>query len=134
MARPREFDEATVLRRARAAFRDKGYNGTSMQDLVEATGLGKGSLYAAFGDKRGLYQRVLDDYSAGSIEGIRDALEGPEPARQALRAYLLGVARASATGPSCLLASSTAEMANVDAAVGAAVKQTFGTLQERMVA
>ncbi|MET8466379.1 TetR/AcrR family transcriptional regulator [Micromonospora zamorensis] len=43
-------------------FRTKGYEGTSMRDLAEATGLGSGSIYAAFGSKDGLYLAVLDLY------------------------------------------------------------------------
>lgn len=62
MARPREFDESEVLDRALQTFWSKGYEGTSIQDLVDATGLGRASLYGAFGDKEQLYRRVLDRY------------------------------------------------------------------------
>ncbi|MCW2986695.1 MAG: TetR/AcrR family transcriptional regulator [Conexibacter sp.] len=129
MARPREFDETAVLRAARGAFRAKGYAGTSLQDLLDVTGLGKGSLYAAFGDKRGLYLRVLGDYSGQSIADVRAALEGPGPGFPALRAYLLAMAHGSVGGPSCLLASSTAELAGSDRDVGACVSETFTALQ-----
>lgn len=63
MARPREFDESEVLDRALQTFWSKGYEGTSIQDLVHATGLGRASLYGAFGDKELLYRRVLDRYT-----------------------------------------------------------------------
>jgi AcrR family transcriptional regulator len=134
MARPREFDEATVLRGARDAFRSKGYAGTSLQDLMDATGLGKGSLYAAFGDKRGLYLRVLDRYATDAVSGVRTALEGEGPGLAALRACLLGQAHSSSSGPSCLLASSTAELAGTDADVGARVGQAFDALEASFVA
>jgi TetR/AcrR family transcriptional regulator, transcriptional repressor for nem operon len=134
MARPRQFDEAAVLRAARAAFRAKGYAGTSLQDLMDATGLGKGSLYAAFGDKRGLYLRVLGQYAGQSVTAVHAALEGPEPALAALRAYLLAMARGSVGGPSCLLASSTAELAAADADVGTCVGKTFRALDASFVA
>nr|MEA2798834.1 TetR/AcrR family transcriptional regulator, transcriptional repressor for nem operon [Phenylobacterium sp.] len=134
MGRPREFEEAAVLNGARKAFRAKGYAGTSLQDLMDATGLGKGSLYAAFGDKRGLYLRVLDRYAEESVTGVRVALEGAEPGLVALRAYLLDMAHGSTTGPSCLLASSTAELAGTDADVSARVCQTFGGLEASFVA
>jgi TetR/AcrR family transcriptional repressor of nem operon len=134
MARPREFDEAAVLRAARAAFRARGYAGTSLQDLMDATGLGKGSLYAAFGDKRGLYLRVLAEYAGQGVTDVDAALHRPEPALAALRAYLLDMARGSASGPSCLLASSTAELAATDADVKACVGQTFRALQASLVA
>jgi AcrR family transcriptional regulator len=128
MARPREFDEATVLRAARGAFRAKGYAGTSLQDLMDATGLGKGSLYAAFGDKRGLYLAVLADYSGQSVADVHAALEGSGPGLAALRAYLLAMAHGSAGGPSCLLASSTAELAVSDGDVSTCVGATFAAL------
>lgn len=67
MARPREFDETEVLDRALNAFWSKGYDGTSMEDLVQETGLGRASLYGAFGDKEHLFRRVLDHY----IEKVR---------------------------------------------------------------
>ncbi len=54
MARPREFNVDTVLESAMQVFWAKGYESTSLDDLCEATGLGRSSLYAAFGDKRAL--------------------------------------------------------------------------------
>ncbi|MFM1779653.1 MAG: hypothetical protein RIS51_798 [Actinomycetota bacterium] len=59
MARPRAFDEAVVLSRARELFASQGYNGTSIDDLVKATGLLRGSLYKAFGSKRNLFEVLL---------------------------------------------------------------------------
>jgi AcrR family transcriptional regulator len=128
MARPRAFDEDAVLGAAEQAFRVHGYAGTSLQELTGATGLGKGSLYGAFGDKRGLYLRVLDDYARRRIDDVGRALDGPR-ALEALRAHLLAIARSSTDGPSCLLASSTAELAGVDADVGRRVEETFRVLE-----
>jgi TetR/AcrR family transcriptional regulator, transcriptional repressor for nem operon len=64
MARPREFDEVTVLRAALGCFWAKGYEATSVEDLVQATGLSRASLYGAFGDKERLFARVVDFYLA----------------------------------------------------------------------
>jgi len=130
MARPREFDEHAVLRAAQRAFRTHGYAGTSLRQLTSATGLGKGSLYAAFGDKRGLYLRVLDDYARRGVDDLGDALDRPR-ALAALRDHLLAIARSSTAGPSCLLASSTAELAGVDEDVGQRVEETFRALERR---
>jgi AcrR family transcriptional regulator len=65
-----------------------------------ATGLGKGSLYGAFGDKHQLFLRVFDDYCAGVTEAVRRALAGPnDEAYERLRAHVLAVADAPhATG------------------------------------
>ena len=68
MARPREFDEAKVLASARQLFASNGYHGTSIDDLLQATGLLRGSLYKAFGSKRNLFEKILaeiaDDFKA----------------------------------------------------------------------
>jgi TetR/AcrR family transcriptional repressor of nem operon len=62
MARPREFDEQTVLAAASDIFWTKGYEATSTRDLTARTGLTPSSMYAAFGDKRRLFRRALDHY------------------------------------------------------------------------
>jgi len=62
VARPRSFDEAVAVRAAAAVFAARGYEGTSVDDLVTALGIQRGSLYAAFGSKRALYLRVLGDH------------------------------------------------------------------------
>lgn len=59
MARPRGFDEDVVIAQAAEVFGRLGYNATSVDDLVAATGLQRGSLYKAFGSKRNLFERVL---------------------------------------------------------------------------
>jgi TetR/AcrR family transcriptional repressor of nem operon len=61
MGRHRTFEEATVVRHAAAAFLVSGYEGTSVEDLVSATGLNRGSLYQTFGSKRGLLVACLRD-------------------------------------------------------------------------
>ncbi|MBM7460581.1 TetR/AcrR family transcriptional regulator [Rhodococcus coprophilus] len=74
MARPRKFDEQDVLTAARDAFWRGGYTATSVQDLAEATGLGAQSIYGAFGSKRDLFLRILDDYCATQKEGLESAV------------------------------------------------------------
>src|SRR3712207_567851 len=59
MARPRNFAEETVLAQAAQLFARMGYNGASIDDLLIATGLQRGSLYKAFGSKRNLFEKVL---------------------------------------------------------------------------
>ena len=62
MARPKEFDAEKVLATAADVFWRRGYEVVSIQDLEAATGLGRGSLYNAFGDKEGLFIAALDRY------------------------------------------------------------------------
>ncbi len=62
MARPRSFDEEVAAQAAAGLFAARGYEGTSVDDLVRALGIGRGSLYATFGSKRALYLRVLAEH------------------------------------------------------------------------
>src|ERR1700751_5159134 len=62
MAGVKQFDRNEVLDRATAAFWSRGYEATSIDELVEATGIGRGSLYGTFGDKRQLFLAALDRY------------------------------------------------------------------------
>ena len=82
MARPREFDEIDVIENLMNVFWDKGYEAASMQDLVAATGLLKGSLYGAFGDKQSLYLTALKQYDRTRIQAGIDMLNGEGSARQ----------------------------------------------------
>src|ERR1700751_334744 len=77
MARPRTFDEADVVAAARDEFWARGYAATSVDDLAAVTGLGKGSLYGAFGDKHGLFLRALDDYIDTALDDGRAHLGDP---------------------------------------------------------
>ncbi|SFB61808.1 transcriptional regulator, TetR family [Rhizobium sp. NFR07] len=92
MARPREFDRDAALERAMQVFWAKGFASTSTDDLREAMGIGRQSLYGAFGDKRTLYLEAFDAYlrrigsahlsrlSYGSpVEGIENLLAGLAP-------------------------------------------------------
>jgi TetR/AcrR family transcriptional regulator, transcriptional repressor for nem operon len=137
MARPRGFDETTVLRRARDRFWPTGFAGTSIDDVAAATGLGKGSLYGAFGDKRQLYLRVFDGYCAEVTEATVRSLTGPDEGAYArLRAHVLAVARATARDAGhlgCLLANGTAELAGQDPAVALRARRTFEALEDALV-
>ena len=62
MARPRSFDETTVLDAALGGFWGRGYEATSIRDLTAAMGISGPSLYNAFGDKRALFAEALDHY------------------------------------------------------------------------
>src|ERR1700693_4106541 len=137
MARPRGFDETTVLERARDRFWPRGFAGTSIDEVAAATGLGKGSLYGAFGDKRQLYLRVFDRYCTEVTEATGRSLTGPDNGAYArLRAHILAVADATArdTGHlGCLLANGTAELAGRDPAVADRARRTFEALEMALI-
>ncbi|MGH1556548.1 TetR/AcrR family transcriptional regulator [Streptomyces sp. L7] len=114
MARPREFDTEAAVEAAMVAFRRRGFAGTSVQDLVDATGVGRGSLYAAFGSKEGLYRAALDRYSQMYASPLVDALRSGAPARALLRAVMLDVVDTivgDGTEQACLIVSAATERA-----------------------
>lgn len=84
MGRPRAFSESDVVASASAVFARRGFAATSVDDLVRATGVGRASLYGAFGSKDGLFQRCLSGALAalgpGSAPGPTSAPDGADPA------------------------------------------------------
>ncbi|WP_410810884.1 TetR/AcrR family transcriptional regulator [Micromonospora sp. 067-2] len=78
MARPRSFDEQTVLDAAVRVFRASGYTGASLDDISAATGLGRGSLYASFGDKHAVFMKALREYVRQALIQTQGELDGPD--------------------------------------------------------
>ena len=132
MARPREFDEARVKEALMRVFWEKGYEATSMQDLVDATGLLKGSLYGAFGDKQALYMIALMHYDQTRIQAGINMLIAEGSGREKVTQLFDSVIESASTGVfagGCLLCNASVEMAPVDTAVENSVKATIRRLQ-----
>ena len=70
MARTKDFDEDEVLDKAMYLFWNQGYNGTSMQDLVDGLGISRSSLYDTFGDKHSLFIKTLENYKKNASSVI----------------------------------------------------------------
>ncbi|MCU1576813.1 MAG: transcriptional regulator [Leifsonia sp.] len=149
MSRPRKFNEDDVLSSATGAFCASGYAGTTVEDLMAATGLGKQSLYNAFGGKHELFMRVFDSDAQDAVAAVDQALAESEGTPvERLRAHLLKLAIAVGSGsgdgsgsgsgsgsgdtarPS-LLAKATAELSRSDSAVTEGALKAFGELEER---
>lgn len=77
MARPKGFDHDDVVRRASELFRQRGYEATSMRDLLAHLELSSSSFYAAFGSKEALLKAALEAHAQGERELLREALTGP---------------------------------------------------------
>ena len=92
MAGVKQFDRNEVLGRAMTVFWRNGYQATSIQDLVEATGVNRGSLYTTFSDKRGLFLAVLDHYSERIARPTMAELNDPDP-RRAIEAMFESIIR-----------------------------------------
>ena len=86
--RPREFDQEKALAKARDAFWARGYEGTSMADLVSALGLASARIYAAFGSKEELFRKAVEHYEANEGSFPMRALAEEPTARQAIERML----------------------------------------------
>ncbi len=114
MARPKAFDVDQALGRAMELFWLKGYQATSLPDLVEHMGIGRQSLYDTFGGKRQLFLQALDRYATVMIGGALGRLEQSGASLDDLTAFLEAVV-AYQTGKqvrtACLMINSAMELA-----------------------
>ncbi|MHA1537772.1 MAG: TetR/AcrR family transcriptional regulator [Alphaproteobacteria bacterium] len=90
MARPKEFDRNEVLEKAMNVFWTKGYERTSVRDLVAAMAINRGSLYDTFGDKEALYLSALERYCSDNARPLPAGARG-EPALGAIRRYFQSI-------------------------------------------
>ena len=121
VGRPREFDEEQVLDAAMKAFWANGYESTSLADLVSVTGLHKGSLYQAFGDKHSLFIQTLNRYLLNVRHHKNQILEQAEALLGGIRAVLHGFIDMSKNDTDCpqgcMAVKSLVEMAPHDSEV-----------------
>lgn len=78
MARPRAFNPDQALEKVRDLFWQNGYEGTSMADLLEATGLSRSSIYETFGDKETLFVKTLQGYREAAISALTAFVENAQ--------------------------------------------------------
>lgn len=131
MARPREFDADDALERATRLFWTKGFEQTSLDELCAATGLGRSSLYAAFGDKRSLYLQALSRYEERSVARIAKAFEG-RTLRQGFQAFLAALIDDIVAGPGrsgCFIGNCAAELARLDRTAAARVRASLERIE-----
>jgi len=105
--RPRQFEEKEALARATLVFWEKGYRGTSLDDLTEAMQINRPSLYASFGDKEQLFLSVIDHYRQAYIRPIALELLRAADLRTGLLVFFKGAGRIICGGvnpPGCLIA------------------------------
>lgn len=113
MARPRAFDEATVVDQAKQVFWDQGYEATAVDDLERATQLSRSSLYATFGSKQALFGRALDAYLASFVDELVRPMEAPDADAETVAAFftrLAAYSRGDAASSGCLMVNSIAEL------------------------
>lgn len=132
MARPREFEREEVVKKALALFWRQGYQATSVQDLVAATGLNRGSLYDTFGDKHGLFLEAVEHYRATVSAQRLAKLEEPGPLRDRVAAFYQGIvdfAQGEGRLLGCLMTNSTVELAPHDRDTRVAVAANLGAME-----
>ncbi|MDG4863878.1 TetR family transcriptional regulator [Streptomyces sp. T-3] len=133
MARTKEFDPDAALQAALELFWQRGYEATSMADLVEHLGIGRASLYATFGNKHELYLKAMDRYAQTRDPVLLTELSQPGPVLPAVRALVLRFA-AEASDDSvrlrgCLVTNTAAELGPHDAAAVRRVEASWAHLE-----
>ncbi|MCP2334892.1 TetR/AcrR family transcriptional regulator [Actinomadura rupiterrae] len=130
MGRPKKFDPDVAVGQAMDVFWSKGYGATTPNDLVVALGIGKGSLYHAFGSKHALFEKALERYRDDQAAGLIDLLDRPGAVKERLRTALEFIVAANVADPrGCMVVNTATELGNEDPALGEQVRRQFGRTQ-----
>ena len=126
MGRPKEFDPDIAVDQAMEVFWRKGFASTTPQDLVDELGIGKGSLYNAFGSKQALFERALRRYRDVQVAALTEVLEQPgRPVKERIRTALEALVEADLADPGrrgCMAVNSAIEFGGVDKDVAEVVR------------
>lgn len=128
MARPREFDADEALDRTMRLFWARGYQATSVQDLMKAAGVRKQSLYGAFGNKRSLFLKCLDVYSQQTLSEIQRMLTETDSAFEGIERVMRFVTQSPESKkcpPGCLMANTALEVGLKDPDIATEVRRMF---------
>ena len=131
MAGVKQFEPTEVLDKAMLVFWERGYEATSIRDLTEATGLGRGSLYGAFGDKEELFLAVLDRYAERVQTQLMESLQQADP-QQAIAHLLAQIARLMSEGDrptGCLNTNTALDFPIASARIQRKVAERLGSLE-----
>jgi len=135
MARPREFDREEALKAAVETFWTQGFEGAGMEGLTAAMGIGRQSIYGAFGSKKALYLEALQAYSAGNVAALVSVLRKARSPLQGLKIVLLTPIELS--GPErakgCFGINALCEFGQSDAEVTAALSVSGRVLQAALL-
>ncbi|ANJ07395.1 TetR/AcrR family transcriptional regulator [Streptomyces parvulus] len=133
MARTKEFDPDAALWAALELFWERGYEGTSMSDLVERLGVGRASIYATFGNKRELYLKALARYEEGLLPDLLADLSAPGAALPGVRALVRRYAAETTAGElrlrGCFVTNTAAELAPHDPVAARRVERNWDQLE-----
>ncbi|MEU7638625.1 TetR/AcrR family transcriptional regulator [Streptomyces sp. NPDC059101] len=133
MGRPKQFDPDAAVEQAMQVFWRKGYAATTPQDLVDALGIGKGSLYNTFGSKHGLFERALVRYRDSQAQALVEMVEGTGPVKDRLRDVLRLLVEMDLADPDrrgCLAVNAAAELAGADETATELVRRMFDRTEQ----
>lgn len=137
MARQKEFDRQLVLEKAMETFWQQGYEGTSVQDLLRAMGLNRGSLYDTFGDKRSLFLEAIAHYEAKVVQKAIAKLEAPNAGKAAIEAHFRGLLdRLEGSDRAqwgCLMTNVAVELCNQDAEAAQRIRESLQRFEQAFV-
>ena len=136
MARIKTFDPTSAIDRAMRLFWRQGYEATSIQELVDALGIGRGSLYDTFGDKHSLFLASLDRYSDMAFAMLMPPLKSEGPVRDALHEVferVLNLATAPSHPPGCLMTNTLVELGLRDADVAQRILVNYQQLESALI-
>lgn len=133
MARHKEFERDEALQKAMEVFWARGYEATSMQNLVEHMGINRQSLYDTFGDKHSLYLEALDRYQEVESRRIFELLEKPGSVKKALKKLFTGVIEGSlceGQRRGCLMNNAMSELAGRCKATAEKTRHNMAAVEE----
>ncbi|MFN3202352.1 MAG: TetR/AcrR family transcriptional regulator [Bradymonadia bacterium] len=131
MGRPKQYDREDLLKRAVGVFHRKGYDAAKTEELVEALGVNRKSMYAEFGSKQALYEAALEYYDRNQLSRVLSGLEAPDGGAEAIHNAFEGYGRASEgpmSGLGCLLCNAAVERGPLDEGVKRHVNAYFERL------
>ena len=133
MARKKEFDETEVLDRALDLFWEKGYNATSIQDLVDTMKINRASIYDTWGDKHNLYLAALKRYRQKSSSWFLTQLRTEQSALDIIRNFIYATIKASVHDEhrkGCFMVNASTELCNQDTDVQKIILENRTTMEK----
>lgn len=135
--RPREFDELETLSQIMKLFWKKGYEGTGLSEVLKITGLGKASLYSAFGNKQSMYLKALAHYESVVVDAAVHALTNREhKVEDRISAFLnspIAAVQANNDRRGCFLCNASADRASLDVETAELVQRGYAKLHEALL-
>lgn len=134
MSRPKEFVETDVLEKAVKLFSQKGYNGISMQDLVDGLKLNRSSIYDTFGDKEQLFVAALKHYRQAYTQKMLDIIKESEDIKTTIKELLQyiqqDVAENKKTG--CMMVNTAVEMTGMEPFISNIVQENMDAIEKAL--